>query len=327
MPMDKILDVKNLVTTIEIGGNTYSAVDHVSFSLKKGEILGLVGESGCGKSVTAMSMMQLLKSPFRIAGGEVWLGEENLLTCTPAEMEKHRGSKMSMIFQDVMTCLNPLMKVGHQIMEPLQQHSGMSKREAKKAAIALLGDVGIAAPEKRFHEYPNSLSGGMRQRVMIAMAIACKPQLLIADEPTTALDVTIQAQILDLLRKLRHESEMSVIMITHDLGVVYETCDRAAVMYCGQIVESGPVKKIFSAPKHPYTRGLLRSMPALDHKELQLYNIPGTVPPIAQYSSACRFADRCEQCTEVCRCQMPDIVEIDSEHSVRCHMYMEDKKS
>lgn len=325
--MDRILDVKNLITTIEIGGNSYAAVDHVSFSLKKGEILGLVGESGCGKSVTAMSVMQLLKPPFLIDGGEVWLNGENLLACTPAEMEKRRGSSMSMIFQDVMTCLNPLMKVGHQIMEPLIQHRGISKQEAKRKAIDLLRAVGISSPEKRFHEYPNSLSGGMRQRVMIAMAIACEPKLLIADEPTTALDVTIQAQILDLLRKLRRESDTSVIMITHDLGVVYETCDRAAVMYCGQIVEEGPVEKIFSDPKHPYTRGLLRSIPALDHKAPQLYNIPGTVPPIDQYSKACRFAERCEYCSEICLTRTPEAVQIAVDHAVRCHMYLEDKET
>jgi len=324
--MNKILDVRNLVTSIEIDGNVYDAVDNVSFSLKKGEILGLVGESGCGKSVTAMSIMQLLKPPFQINGGEVILDGENLLKLNAAEMEKRRGRKMSMIFQDVMTCLNPLMKVGHQIMEPLILHAGLNKREAKEAAIELLREVGISAPEKRFHEYPNSLSGGMRQRVMIAMAIACKPQLLIADEPTTALDVTIQAQILDLMRKLRKDSDTSVIMITHDLGVVYEMCDRAAVMYCGQIVEEGPVELIFSNPHHPYTKGLLRSMPSLTHKEAQLYNIPGTVPSIDLYGNACRFADRCEQRCELCMQEAPPAVQIGAEHKVRCHLCGKEKE-
>jgi len=277
--MENVIEVKNLVTAINIHDEQYPVVDHVSFAVKKGEMLGIVGESGCGKSVTAMSLMQILKKDFSITEGEVLLEGKDLLNITPQELEKIRGKEMSIIFQDVMTSLNPLMKIGKQIMEPLMQHRGMTKSQAKQEAVELLKKVGIPSPEKRFHQYPNALSGGMRQRVMIATAIACKPKLLIADEPTTALDVTIQAQILELLRQLRKESDTSIIMITHDLGVVYETCDRAAVMYCGQIVEEGQVKQLFDMPLHPYTKGLLKAIPSATDKVDQLYNIPGTVPP------------------------------------------------
>ena len=322
--MGKIIEVKDLVTTIEIDGRKHAVVDHVSLSLKQGEILGVVGESGCGKSMTAMSLMQLLKHSFSITNGEVILEGQDLLKIGPEKMERIRGKEMSMIFQDVMTSLNPLMKIGHQIMEPLIQHCGLSKRAAKQEAIQLLKNVGIPSPEKRFHQYPNSLSGGMRQRVMIAIAIACKPKLLIADEPTTALDVTVQAQILDLLRRLQCESNTAIILITHDLGVVYETCKYAAVMYCGQIVEEGLVKQLFDKPLHPYTQGLLKSIPSAQDKVETLFNIPGTVPPVGEYSTACRFADRCDQCREICRKQEPHLLTLGTGHKIRCHLYWED---
>ena len=316
--MEKVLEVKDLVTNISLRGQNHAVVDHVSFSVEQGEILGVVGESGCGKSMTAMSLMQLLDKPFDIAHGQVLLHGSDLLTFTPAQMEQVRGNQMSMIFQDVMTSLNPLMKIGHQIMEPLRIHKGMSKKEAKEEAIRLLASVGIPSPEKRFGEYPNSLSGGMRQRVMIAIAIACKPRLLIADEPTTALDVTVQAQILDIIRTLRAESNTATILITHDLGVVYETCDRLLVMYCGHIVESGSVQQIFKNPLHPYTKGLIHAIPSAVDKVDHLYNIPGTVPPVGEYSSGCRFADRCGQCHTGCRECIPALIEAEPNHYVRC---------
>ena len=322
--MDTVLEVKELVTAITLDDTMHNVVDHVSLSVKQGEILGIVGESGCGKSMTAMTLMQLLRPQFKITGGQVLLDGRDLLTLSPKEMEKVRGKEMSMIFQDVMTSLNPLMKIGHQIMEPMIQHRGLSKEEAKTEAIALLRSVGIPAPEKRFNQYPNSLSGGMRQRVMIAIALSCKPKVLIADEPTTALDVTVQAQILDLMRRLREESNTATILITHDLGVVYEMCDRAAVMYCGQIVEEGPVAEIFRNPLHPYTRGLMRSIPSATEKLDELYSIPGTVPPVGEYPKACRFAQRCEQCMGICTEADPAVRQMGQAHAVRCHLYGEE---
>lgn len=319
--MEEILAVKDLVTSIRLNDNMYNVVDHVSFTLKQGEILGVVGESGCGKSMTAMSLMQLLTSQLKVTEGQVLLDGKDLLSLSSKEMESVRGKEMSMIFQDVMTSLNPLMKIGHQIMEPMMRHRGLSKAEAKKETIELLRSVGIPAPEKRFNQYPNTLSGGMRQRVMIAIALSCKPKVLVADEPTTALDVTVQAQILELMKRLRDESNTAIIMITHDLGVVYEMCDRAAVMYCGQIVEEGPVREIFRNPLHPYTQGLIRSIPSAAEKVEALYSIPGTVPPVTEYPEACRFAGRCEHCTEKCTSVAPGVYNDGQNHTVRCHLY------
>lgn len=321
--MKKIMEVRDLIAEIDIHGQQYPVVDRVSLDVKEGEILGIVGESGCGKSVTAMALMRLLKKDFSITSGEILLDGQNLTEMNSRQMERIRGKEISMIFQDVMTSLNPLMKIGYQIMEPLVKHCGMTKQQAKEEAIQLLKNVGIPSPEKRFHQYPNSLSGGMRQRVMIAIAIACKPKLLIADEPTTALDVTVQAQILDLLCRLRKESHTAIMLITHDLGVVYETCDRAAVMYCGQVVEESRVKQLFDAPLHPYTQGLLKSIPSAVDKVDTLYNISGTVPPVVHYPSGCRFADRCEQCREICRQKAPEMLEMATGHKVRCHLYQE----
>jgi len=319
--VENVLTVKDLVTSIQLDGIAHPVVDHVSFSLKKGQILGIVGESGCGKSMTAMTILQLLRSQFQVTGGQILLDGKDLLTISPKEMESVRGKEISMIFQDVMTSLNPLMKIGHQIMEPMIRHSGLSKKDAKKQAVELLRSVGIPAPEKRFHQYPNALSGGMRQRVMIAIALSCKPKVLVADEPTTALDVTVQAQILELMKRLRTESDTAIMMITHDLGVVYETCDRAAVMYCGQIVEEGPVREIFRNPMHPYTQGLIRSIPSAAEKADALYSIPGTVPPVTEYPRACRFAPRCAHCTQMCLTQTPEVYHSGEDHTVRCHLY------
>lgn len=313
-----LIEVKNLTTRLSSEQGIITAVDNVSFSMEKGEILGLVGESGCGKSMTSMSIMRLLGNKNAEISGEVLFDGKNLLDLTEEEMSKVRGEKIAMIFQDVMTSLNPLLTIGLQIMEPLMVHEGMNKKEAREEAIRLLKAVGIPAPEKRVDEYPNSLSGGMRQRVMIAIALSCKPDLLIADEPTTALDVTIQAQILELMKSIRDEYGTSIIMISHDIGVISEMCDRAAIMYCGSIVEQGTIEDIFTAPSHPYTRGLMDCIPQLDKDEKSLYNIPGIVPPLYNLPIGCRFADRCSMCTSECKEKMPDFTTISGDHLVRC---------
>ncbi len=285
---EKILDIRELETHFFSSRGVAKAVDKVSYSLKRGEILGVVGESGCGKSVTALSVLRLIKPPGgKIVGGEILLDGVDLLKLPEREMQKIRGNRISMIFQEPMTSLNPLFTVGDQIMEPLMQHRGLSKKEAKEEAVRMLAAVGIPSPEKRVNDYPNSMSGGMRQRVMIAMALSCTPEVLIADEPTTALDVTIQAQILELMKKMRDELGTAIIMITHDLGVVAEMCDRAAVMYCGSAVEEGPVHEVFKEPSHPYTRGLMMSIPKLTEESDRLYNIKGSVPSLFNLPEGC----------------------------------------
>lgn len=313
-----LIEVKNLTTKLSSEQGIITAVDNVSFSMEKGEILGLVGESGCGKSMTSMSIMRLLGNKNAEISGEILFDGKNLLDLSEEEISKVRGEKIAMIFQDVMTSLNPLLTIGLQIMEPLMVHEGMNKKEAREEAIRLLKAVGIPAPEKRVDEYPNSLSGGMRQRVMIAIALSCKPDLLIADEPTTALDVTIQAQILELMKSIRDEYGTSIIMISHDIGVISEMCDKAAIMYCGSIVEQGTIEDIFSAPSHPYTRGLMECIPQLDKDEKSLYNIPGIVPPLYNIPKGCRFADRCRLCSNECKEKMPDFTTISGDHIVRC---------
>ncbi len=320
---EKILEVVDLQTQFISSRGVAKAVDHVSYSLKKGEILGVVGESGCGKSVTALSILRLIQSPpGKITGGKILLDGENLLELSEREMQQRiRGNRISMIFQEPMTSLNPLFTVGRQLMEPLMLHRGMDKKAAKEEAVRMLSLVGIPMPERRFKDYPHSMSGGMRQRVMIAMALCCHPEVLIADEPTTALDVTIQAQILDLMKKLRDELGTAIIMITHDLGVVAEMCDRAVVMYCGTVIEEGSVKSIFKDPRHPYTRGLIASIPKLtDDRNQKLYNIKGTVPSLFELPEGCRFASRCEHCTERCRKQMPPVTQLEGDHAVRCYL-------
>jgi len=319
---EKVLEIKNLETHFFSSRGVAKAVDKVSYHVNKGEILGVVGESGCGKSVTSLSILQLVASPpGKIVGGEIIFDGEDLLKLSKNEMQKRiRGNRISMIFQEPMTSLNPLFTVGQQLMEPLMLHRGMDKKQARAEAIRMLGLVGIPMPERRFKQYPHSMSGGMRQRVMIAMALCCNPEVLIADEPTTALDVTIQAQILDLMKKLRDELGTSIIMITHDLGVVAEMCDRAVVMYCGSIVEEGTVEEIFKNPQHPYTQGLLASIPKLSDENAELYNIKGTVPNLTKLPQGCRFAERCEHCTEQCKQFRPGLTELTETHKVRCFL-------
>ena len=316
---DPLLEVRNLETHFATGGGVFKAVDNVSFSLKRGETLGLVGESGCGKSVTSLSIMRLVPNPpGRIAGGEVKLAGRDLLKLSPSDMRAVRGADIAMIFQEPMTSLNPVQTIGRQIAEAILLHRDSSEAEARARAIELLRLVRIPSPEQRVDDYPHQLSGGMRQRVMIAMALACDPQVLIADEPTTALDVTIQAQILELLRELRQRLGMSMILITHDLGVVAEIADRVAVMYAGRIVEEAPVDALFGDPQHPYTLGLLASMPGVGGDEEELSAIEGMVPSPYAQPSGCRFNPRCPFAIERCRSEMPALSEAKPGHRVAC---------
>ncbi|MEH2958923.1 ABC transporter ATP-binding protein [Candidatus Merdisoma sp. JLR.KK006] len=314
-----VLKVKDLETHFFSSKGVAKAVDKVSFEVKKGEILGIVGESGCGKSVTSLSILRLVASPpGKIVGGEILFEGKNLLELSEKEMMAIRGNKISMIFQEPMTSLNPLLTVGEQIMEPLIQHQGLKRKEARAEAIRMLKEVGIPSPEKRVDVYPNAMSGGMRQRVMIAMALCCNPRVLIADEPTTALDVTIQAQILDLIKKLRDELGTSILMISHDLGVIAELCDRAVVMYCGKVIEYGTVHEIFKNPQHPYTRGLLKAIPKLSDNQEELHNICGSVPNLRELPKGCSFAERCDECEACCKEGVPDETFVSEGHMVRC---------
>ncbi len=323
--MPHLLEVKNLQTHFPTRAGLVKAVDGVSFGVGEGELLGLVGESGCGKSMTALSVMRLIGAPGRIVGGEVWFGEENLLAASEARMREIRGDDIAMIFQDPMTSLNPVFKVGEQIAEALRLHRGLSRKQAREAAIEAMREVSIPDPVRRVDDYPHQLSGGMRQRVMIAMALACDPKLLIADEPTTALDVTIQAQILELIDGLRRSRNLAVLLITHDLGVVAEVADRVAVMYTGRIVEESPVEELFARPKHPYTEGLLRSVPKLTEAEVKkverLSTIEGFVPKPTNLPPGCHFAPRCQH--RMPRCTEGDIPLYPLEHGVevRCVLY------
>ena len=317
--MAKLLEVNNLRTHFHTEDGVARSVDGVSFSVDRGETLGLVGESGCGKSVTALSVMGLVPNPpGRIEGGEVLFDGENLLEFSDDQMRKVRGNDVSMIFQEPMTSLNPVFTVGHQIDEAVILHQKVSKSEAKNRAIEMLRLVGIPDPEQRYGEYPHQLSGGMRQRVMIAMALSCNPKLLIADEPTTALDVTVQAQILELMTKLQDELGMGMVMITHDLGVIAEVCDRVAIMYAGKIVEYADVDSIFYNPKHPYTIGLLNSIPRLGEKVKELATIEGTVPPPTNWPKGCHFCTRCSYADDLCWNDEPQLVEIETGHLVAC---------
>ncbi len=302
-----LLDVRDLRTSFFTEDGEVKAVDGVSFSIRPGETLGIVGESGCGKSVTSLSIMQLLTPPGRIVGGEVRFRDENLLKRTEPQMRELRGKDISMIFQEPMTSLNPVFTVGDQIAEAVRIHERLDKRAAWAKAIDMIRLVGIPDPERRAKQHPFELSGGMRQRVMIAMALACSPSLLIADEPTTALDVTIQAQILTLLRGLQKNLGLTILLITHDLGVVAQTCDRVAVMYAGRIVESADVHTLFANPKHPYTEGLLNSLPLAGDQEGDLQAIPGTVPSPFAMPSGCRFAPRCPHARDLCRGEEPEL--------------------
>lgn len=319
---DRILNIENLRVVFQNRGGDNIAVDGISFSVKKGEIFGIVGESGCGKSMTALSAMRLIAHPGKIAQGKIFVDGVDIMKLSEKQLQKNiRGSKIAMIFQEPMTSLNPLFTIGEQICESLRIHQNLSKQEAREKAIDLLRQVGIPMPERRIDEYPHTLSGGMRQRVMIAIAMCCKPQLLIADEPTTALDVTIQAQILKLMKDVRAKDGTAVLLISHDLGVIANMCDRVAVMYCGTIVEQGTTEQVLKEPLHPYTKGLIGSVPQITREDKYLYNIPGTVPKIIGGASGCRFADRCEYCTEKCRTVTPATTMVNSEHSVNCLLY------
>ena len=316
-----LLSVKNLSTEFPVKKGIVRAVEDVSFDVDAGEILAIVGESGSGKSVTSLSIMGLLAEPGRVAAGSMEFEGRDLATLPEKDYRELRGNDMAMIFQEPMTSLNPVYRVGKQIVEAIRTHEKISKKEARERAIDLLRKVGIPSPEKRIDDYPHQMSGGMRQRVMIAMALACNPKLLIADEPTTALDVTIQAQILDLLRRLRDDTGMAVLLITHDLGVVSETADRVVVMYCGQVVEEAEVRALFDHPMHPYTLGLLKSIPRLEDDDTKrLYMIKGMVPNPLEMPPGCHFSDRCDSCMDICRTQMPKLVDAGG-RKVRCFLY------
>ncbi len=325
MSDDKLLEVKNLKTYFYTEDGVVKAVDGVDFHLKHGEILGLVGESGCGKSVTSFSIMRLIGQPGKIVDGEIWFDGQNLVKLSEKAMRQIRGNRISMIFQQPTSCLNPVFKVGDQISEVLDIHQKLGKEKGLARAIELMKQVGISEPEKRVQAYPHEMSGGMAQRIMIAMGLACMPELLIADEPTTALDVTIQAQILDLMRNLHRTMNTSIILITHDLGVVAEMCERVAVMYAGRIVEQTDVRTLFRNPQHPYTRGLIGSVPVLGKVKDELEVIPGSVPNLVDLPPGCRFAPRCrarlEHKLEKCGVQDPELLPVGENHTVRCWLY------
>jgi len=316
---DTLLSVRNLKTYFYTEDGVVPAVDGVSFDLERGGTLGIVGESGCGKSVTSLSIMRLIPTPpGKIVSGEILFEGRDLVQLSEAEMRKIRGNEISMIFQEPMTSLNPVFTIGNQIMEAIMLHQKLDKASARKKAVEMLSLVGIPSPEKRIDEYPHQLSGGMRQRVMIAMALSCNPKLLIADEPTTALDVTIQAQILDLMRELQKELGTAIIMITHDLGVIAELVERVVVMYTGVIVESADTATIFANPQHPYTQGLLGSIPRLDSSVKRLQAIPGTVPTPGNFPKGCGFHPRCPYAKEICEAKRPPEFEVEPGHYAAC---------
>jgi len=320
--MEELLRVEDLKTYFFTHEGTVKAVDGVSFTLNKGETLGLVGESGCGKSVTALSIMRLVQSPpGRIVSGKIIFEGQNLLELTEKEMRKIRGKKISMIFQEPMTSLDPMFTIGSEIMEVLMLHQGLKKEDARKKALESLKTVRFPDPEKRIDDYPHELSGGMRQRAMIAMALSCNPALLIADEPTTALDVTIQAQILRLIDDLRKEFSTSVILITHDLGVIAKTCDNVALMYAGYMMEYTDVHTFFRDPKHPYAKALMKSIPRLDTDTERLKIIEGLVPNLLDLPTGCPFHPRCEFCFEPCPKEIPPLLTVEPKHLVRCYLY------
>ncbi len=319
-----LVEIKNLQTHFFTDEGVVKAVEDVSLTIPKGKTLGLVGESGCGKSVTALSLIGLIASPGRVVGGSITLHDNghavDLTKLPEAELRRMRGAKISMNFQEPMTSLNPVFTVGAQIMEAIQLHQHVGRAEARLRAIESLRKVRVPAPEQRVNEYPHQFSGGMRQRVMIAMALACNPKLLIADEPTTALDVTIQAQILDLLRELQQDQGMSILLITHDLGIIAEMADEVAVMYASKVVERAPVKELFANPRHPYTHGLFDSRPRPGmHKQQKLTTIVGMVPSPLRFPQGCKFHPRCPYCEDRCRQEEPVLRNLDPEHLVRCH--------
>ncbi len=323
---ESILSIRNLRTHFFSLEGVAKAVDGVSFDLFPGEVLGIVGESGCGKSVTAQSIMQLVpEPPGKIVGGQILYHDKDLLTLPPKEIRKIRGSGIAMIFQEPMTSLNPVFTIGNQISEMFRLHKGFGKKQALEAAIGMLDRVQIPSPHKRVHEYPHQLSGGMRQRAMIAMAMSCDPQILIADEPTTALDVTVQAQILDLMSKLKQDFSTAIQLITHDLGVIAEMADRVVVMYAGQVVEQAPTIELFKHTLHPYTQGLLNSIPVLGRRTAgntgELTEIKGMIPSLYNLPSGCRFSNRCPDKMAICEKEEPDLTTLDGAHRVRCWLH------
>jgi peptide/nickel transport system ATP-binding protein len=318
-----LLEVRNLKTYFHTETAVVPAVDGVSFQLKKGEVVAIVGESGCGKSITSFSIMGLVGAPGRIEGGEILFEGKDLTKASNKEMRSIRGNEISMIFQEPLTSLNPLFSVGFQIAEVIRLHQKLDKKAAKLKSIEMLKKVGIPRPDKVYDSFPHKLSGGMRQRVMIAMALSCNPKLLIADEPTTALDVTIQAQILKLMRDLRDEYETAIMLITHDLGVVAEMVDRVIVMYAGQVVEEGDVFELFKDPKHPYTKGLMKSTPKIHELKDELDSISGTVPIPSNMPKGCRFHPRCPYAMEKCVSMNPELLEVNTDYQVRCWLHKE----
>ena len=322
--MGKVLEVKDLVTTFRIGKKEYEVIRGISFDVNENETVCMVGESGCGKSVTTLSVMDLLPLNGRVVSGSIKLNGQELTTMSAKERNSLRGRKMGMIFQEPMTALNPLLTIGHQLTEGLRLHLGMSKEEAYRTAVAYLEKVGIANPEARMKQYPFQLSGGLRQRVMIAMVMAVQPSLLIADEPTTALDVTIQKQVLVLLNRLKKDVSTGVLFITHDLGVVAEIADRVIILYSGRKVEEGDIRAIFSRPLHPYTVGLMNAVPNVDKDDFVIQPIPGTFPNITEEIGGCRFHPRCPYATERCRQEVPAEIEAEPGHFVSCHKVEEE---
>ena len=319
--MDNLLEIKNLCVEFKNGSGGIKVISDLNLSVGKNETLGIVGESGSGKSVTSLSIMRLHNPKSTMVKGEIDLDGTDLLSLSEKEMQQVRGNKIAMIFQEPMTSLNPIHTCGKQIMEPILLHTKATKKEAKEKALKLLELCGIPDPQHRFNEYPHQLSGGMRQRIMIAIALACNPELLIADEPTTALDVTIQAQILQLMKDIKSKTNMSIIMITHDLGIVSDFCDRVAIMYTGEIVESAPVRTLFADPLHPYTKGLINALPRLSTSVKRLEAIEGMVPDAEKMLKGCHFNDRCKFATERCKKEHPDLRTLEDGRCVRCFLF------
>lgn len=322
MSTHSLLHIQHLSTYFDTDEGTVKAVDDISLHVRPGEIVCIVGESGCGKSITALSVMGLIEAPTgRIADGVIDFDGQNLLSLSKNHLRSIRGNDIAMIFQEPMSSLNPVITIGEQMSEPLIIHKKMNKKQAQKRVLELITQVGISCPEQIAKSYPHELSGGMLQRIMIAIAISCDPKLLIADEPTTALDVTIQAQILDMLREFRSQSDMSILLITHDLGVVAEMADYVVVMYSGKIVEEGEVVELFANPRHPYTQGLLRSKPIINQRQKELYSIPGYVPNPLELQESCYFHERCEHCMDICRTQEPPLRDVENGQKTACWLY------
>lgn len=318
---EELLNIKGLKTYFFTKRGVVPAVDGVNIEIPRGKVVGIVGESGCGKSITAMSVINLIQKPGKIVEGEINLEGEDLISLSKRETQKVRGNKISYIFQEPMTSLNPVYTVGRQVREAILLHKKMSKREAKEKVIEIFKEVGIPEPEKRYYSYPHQLSGGLRQRVVIGMAMVCNPKLLIADEPTTALDVTIEAQILKLMKKLQKDNNTSIMMITHNLGIVSEICDYVYVMYAGKIVEKSDVVRFFEQPLHPYSEGLMKSIPTLSKNKNKLYSIRGMVPNLLNLPKGCKFCPRCDKATKRCVEEEPELYELKKGHYIRCFLY------